>query len=128
MQDALRIAENKDEHDMMGFGYNEAQRDNEELEQMYQMNLEAKDAQLADMENEYNEMKNEFDIQKLQLDFLTKANEDLNIQLHEKDMKLEFLDEAKECIRELTNKVSLLSEQKSSLEGSDINFKTRSSS
>ena len=55
---------------------------------------------------------------KLQQDFLQKGTDNLNKLLNEKDLKLDFIDNSKEHIRELTNKVNLLTEQKSSLEGS----------
>lgn len=116
------MAENKDDNlmteDYMG-------DDNNELEDMYTRNLEAKDAQIADMEDEIMELKDENDLLKLNVEFMTKGMENLNKELSEKELKLEFVDEAKECIRQLTNKVNLLTEQKSSLEGILTSFQIR---
>ena len=123
LQTALRMAERKDDN-MMIEG-DDMLNENNELEEMYARNLEAKDAQIADMEDEIEELKSDNDLLKLNLDFMKTGMDNLNQQLHEKDLKLEFLDEAKECIRELTNKVNLLSEQKSSLEGRDRLTKTK---
>lgn len=114
LKEALRMAENKDDHMMLGHDMGE---DHNEMEEMYAMNLEAKDAQIADMEDEIQELKNDNDLLKLNVEFMTKGMENLNKELNEKELKLEFVDEAKECIRQLTNKVNLLSEQKNSLEG-----------
>lgn len=116
LQTALRMAESKDEN--MLLGDDDMLNENRELEEMYARNLEAKDAQIADMEEEIEELKSDNDLMKLNLDFMKTGMDNLNQQLLEKDLKLEFLDEAKDCIRELTNKVNLLTEQKSSLEGS----------
>lgn len=118
LQMLLKNAESKnDDGLMMNEFEEEAQRDNEELEQMYKMNLEAKEAQIADMEEEIIGLQNDNDLMKLKLDFLQNGMDDLNRRNDDMSLKLEFLDEAKECIRELTNKVNLLTEQKSSLEG-----------
>jgi chromosome segregation ATPase len=122
LQTALRMAERKDDN-LLGGGDDDFLNENNELEEMYARNLEAKDAQIADMEDEIEELKNDNDLLKLNLDFMKTGMDNLNQQLHEKDLKLEFLDEAKECIRELTNKVNLLTEQKSSLEGKIASFR-----
>ena len=117
LQQQLKNAEKKGDNIMIDNFEDEEQNDNDELEQMYRMNLEAKDAQIADYEEEIEELRSDYDLLKLSEEFLKKGMDNLNEQLHEKDLKLEFLDEAKECIRELNNKVTLLTEQKSSLEG-----------
>lgn len=118
----LRASENKDDTFGM-FDGDEQRKDNEELEQMYKQNLEAKDAQIADMEDEISELRMERDMLQLNKDFLKQGIDDLNEQLQEKDIKLEFLDEAKQCIRDLNLKVNLLTDQKASLEDQIVRLK-----
>lgn len=118
----LRASEKKDDNFGM-FEFDEQRKDNEELELMYKQNLEAKDAQIADMEDEIAELRNDRDLLQLNMDFLKKGMDDLNEQLHEKEIKLEFLDEAKQCIRDLNLKVNLLTEQKASLEDQIVRLK-----
>jgi hypothetical protein len=113
LEELLKEAQDKDLITGLGRGDNQEVH---ELEMMFQANLEAKDAQIADLEQEIDMLRSDNDVLNLGSEFLKSGMNNLTEQMKEKDMKLEFLDEAKDCIRDLTIKVNTLTEAKSSLE------------